>query len=364
MSKRVTIRMQTAGLTDLTTVLGKYQSHRLVRGRFFFLLPDSLLSGAIRAVGSAAFDFEQLAMDRELGKLADEDPSFVGLYCGAPRFYPYLADEPFASRSFEASFRDFPTQALKPYLDALRGADEPLDTIHTHARAYGGWLMSNPQFLEEHRQTLATYRAAKGDALEWVMPAALLAPNLSQGASVDRVKSSAKPLIERWKSFYQRWRLSELVAPGLPAPYIPQRGTNVPAFVPTHLHQVVHTVVSTGIFPQVDRDLIERTMPTGGDGDHHLKEWMKIASLSNRRRNDELSALGRRFRLQHYWRVLQQRHPQIFHRNARRLEAVFAGHLGVKPATVRSDLQDLRCRLGRRWSLAGFPTASPLASTP
>ena len=69
-------------LIDYTSILQKYQKHPLVQGRFYFLLPTALLKEVARAMGEANMDPDQLAMDIELGKLMEDDPGLVALYCG------------------------------------------------------------------------------------------------------------------------------------------------------------------------------------------------------------------------------------------------------------------------------------------
>ena len=70
---------------------------------------------------------------------------------------------------------------------------------------------------------------------------------------------------------------------------------------------------------------------------------------SGNKAKNRLSRFARIFGLQHYWRVLANRHGAGLRSAAGKLDAIFAEWLGVSEGTVRQDRREMTRRLGEKW---------------
>jgi len=112
------------------------------------------------------------------------------------------------------------------------------------------------------------------------------------------------------------------------------------------------TVTIPDISPTLGRGVVDETLEDalrGGGTPAHLAAWMRIVSKRNTAKN-AIPPHERRFRLQHYWRVLHRLYPQPLHRKKRALTAAFASFLDVNEDTVRNDLDRIARNLGSQWA--------------
>jgi hypothetical protein len=82
-----------------------------------------------------------------------------------------------------------------------------------------------------------------------------------------------------------------------------------------------------------------------GEGLEHLKEWVNIVQQHNLARN-RITRFARLFEVQHYWRIMRERHPAALARRLGQFEAAVACFLKSEQQTVRRDFQFIRRRLG------------------
>ena len=78
---------------------------------------------------------------------------------------------------------------------------------------------------------------------------------------------------------------------------------------------------------------------------------------------NKIPRFGRVFELQHYCRILHERHAQAIHRRLGDLEFALASFMGVSPETIHRDLLFIRDRLGEDWMSRGNNSALENEST-
>ena len=105
----------------------------------------------------------------------------------------------------------------------------------------------------------------------------------------------------------------------------------------------IYPTQGTGVINEIMEDVLHEH-----HGSSHLTEWMKFIGKSNTVKN-ALPAYGRRFQLQHYWRILQHRYPSELHRKKGVLGHAFADYFDVSEDTIKGDLRFIQKRLGSDW---------------
>jgi hypothetical protein len=75
---------------------------------------------------------------------------------------------------------------------------------------------------------------------------------------------------------------------------------------------------------------------------------MEIIRRDNSARN-QMDPFVRYFELQHYWRILHQRHPNAIYRKAGKLREAFGNVFGITNERIKEDLKVFRRRLGKDW---------------
>jgi hypothetical protein len=170
--------------------------------------------------------------------------------------------------------------------------------------------------------------------------------------------------VAAFTDFFARWRLTGLAAPGLPVPLQPLMAGVLPANIVRQLEDVGGIFFLPDTFPIPSRDelrwLLEDAIH-GSDNPEHLAEWVQIVRASNLAKN-KISMYARKFKVQHYWRILQQRHGNSLRRKTGKLEEVLAAFLQVKVGLMHQDLMSLRKSLGPDWYRRGW--SAPAQSSP
>lgn len=222
--------------------------------------------------------------------------------------------------------------------------------------AYLGWLMTNLQFLDEHRELFC------GDGevfLKEGLPArigAIREPIISDWELKRETDAPFQRATDRLHQFCVKWRLSHLAAPFLPEP-LPQQDLSIAA----------HTDVGQSYARQdgMRGIVIPETMPLPGGSDlrnllgassegsapeksPHLLEWLQLISSHNSGKR-KLERYSRLFKLQHYFRLLQRRYSEALKRKTVKLHFAFARYFGVTEEVIKADLQFIRKQLGRDW---------------
>lgn len=80
----------------------------------------------------------------------------------------------------------------------------------------------------------------------------------------------------------------------------------------------------------------------------HLSEWLEIVRAGNSARN-QLDPFARRFEIQHYWRLLRQRHESALEGNIGRIERALSEFFEISEPAVHADFVDIRRRLRDDW---------------
>ena len=88
----------------------------------------------------------------------------------------------------------------------------------------------------------------------------------------------------------------------------------------------------------------------------HLVKWRRIVARENAAKN-AIARYARLFSLQHYWRLIHERHAIAVKRQACHLRAAFATFFDVSPDSIRKDLTSITKGLGSGWERRPNPLA-------
>jgi hypothetical protein len=109
--------------------------------------------------------------------------------------------------------------------------------------------------------------------------------------------------------------------------------------------------------PIPSRDQLRGTLEDAlhrGERPDHLQEWLEIVRAGNTARN-RMDPFARWFELQHYWRILHQRHLSAINRKLGKLEDVFGNVFKVGAQQIHKDLIEIRSILGKDWLDRSWP---------
>jgi hypothetical protein len=343
-----------------TSVPAQYQSHALVRNQFFLTLPLRLWEILQRELRDNGIDSVNLELEHGLSRITGNHESNVGFWRNLPINYHLLAREPLA-------FPDAATLAaagISMNAEQLKTATQRSFRFLLNARGYAGWLMTNRCFLEEHDDLV---RQWSEQLLRWGphMVGIPIPSHMPPGQFNPTSEPSWTDFQEVFLAFLVRWRLRGLAAPTLPIPIQPLMGGDFPV---TILQQLIR---AGGVFNWPDiapipsreelRDILEDAL-RGRESPEHLQGWMEIVAGNNTARN-QIARYATIFELQHYWRVLCRRYPEIQEGNVERLRFAFAEFLEVSDGKIAADLSLIRDQLGTNWAqMAMLPTSSSCQS--
>jgi len=152
--------------------------------------------------------------------------------------------------------------------------------------------------------------------------------------------------------FCIRWRLQGLAGPRIPIPMQPLMSGQFPLSIVEQLMRAGGVFNWPDTYPVFARDelreMLTQALNTTSQSAEHLIGWHKIVDSSYKAKN-QIPALKRRFRFQHFWRLLRQRHPSAFRRRLNRIELAFADYFRVDESTIRLDRQKVAKSLGTNW---------------
>ncbi len=332
-----------------TTVPFQFRYHSLVRGRYFYTIPQELLQTVFEGEVGENLQFEHDLYELELSvsATAGDHSSQVGYWNNQSLLFPLmdmapLCKEVLMSKGFSKSNAE----------SAAKITNERLSTFSEISGAYCGWLMTNPTFLEEIDVLLRDFG---GQMLRWgTAMVGLPIPNSIMPGPFNPTSE------EGWQEydtavleFCVRWRLQGLAGPRLPVPMKPMISGQFPITILNQLMRAGGVFNWPDTFPlfarDVLRDLIADALRPSSDS-QHLEGWHKIIDVRNKAKN-QFPALERRFRFQHFWRLLRQRHPGIFSRRTARIERAFAAFFGVTESSMHADRIAIQKALGKDWDL-------------
>lgn len=343
-------------LQDSLSVPTKYSEHPLVQRELFFTLPGALLECLTTEIGRDRFDAQAWEMEFAMTQ-ACGDKDGVGFWAGKRMQFPLL---------------QYSSLEIDPALGAsLRWTAEQIEIVNTTGRAradrfantargYAGWLLTNRDFLAEQHSVLAEWKV---EVAEFHIPrtgAVVTDHSLVAGASSPRDSRLCK-FARAFEEFFVHWRLEGLPAPFLPSPLRPQMPVAILASVLGHMRDGGQTFYMPDTFPVPTRDelrdLMEDALRGPGTPDH-LAEWIANVQAGNSAKN-AVSRYARVFELQHYVRVLYQRHKEALHRRKSSVNQAFAAFFQFSVDTIERDLAFVADRLGEDWWMpASLPPKS------
>jgi len=351
--------------TNNLSLPDKYRDHPFVADRYFYTLPSDVLELLVRVVGEDRFDTDLLKMEQELSKMCGDHAQRVGFWRDVPIVYAELREAPLPKWS-EEMIRAAGLEPAKVDF-ALRTYQERSATLTRFARGYCGWLLTNRPFLDEHDALLSKHAEV---VQRWgTMQAAALLP-----ADVrDQLIPGTDPhQDERWPPFAEeldawllRWRLAALAGPYLPVPAKPLMAGAFPMSIASKLMGAGGVFYLPDTMPIPSRDQLRGMIDNAlhkGDKPEHLAEWLEMVDAANLAKN-RLDPYMRYFELQHYWRVLHERHRSTIHRKFGSVEEVLAGVLGCGSQQVKRSMNAIRKKLGKDWLDRPWPLGPSSAET-
>lgn len=324
----------------------------LVKNRFFYQIPKLLLDLLVAEMGREVFDSNLLDLEYALAEACGDHTSFVGFFHGQllntyTHLHPRPLNYPHPGMGWE-HFGDPKTMLAK----AIEEFEPLLESLAKNQRGFCGWLATNPAFMAEHDQLFAKYRE---QITKWGIP--VLGGAYSRQALIDMGATPEPvewtPFADAFETFCRRWRLMGFTGPGLMIPPSIQNdilglrsfenplvansaGIHVPDVLPVPN-------------PSSLRRLINHHSPD--DASDHLAIWHKLTANENTGKRT-IDRYARLFPLQHYWRMLHERHPDALRGNLGKAEAALAIFLtGQETGTdsIHKDLLFARKRLGQKW---------------
>jgi len=332
--------------TDLPS---EYREHELVSNQIFLTLPEGLLDAIDKAIDGP----NKLAdgIELKLSRICGDHTQHVGFRNAAPIVYQYLRRQAAANISLnESALKFLSHQGIADAQSKLQTAERVLRRHFAIAKSYAGWLLTHPPYVEEQDTLVRAHRqeiAQRGT------------PNLGRPVTAkvpSEIQVTPAPALQRhvakFEAFYLRWRLSGLAAPNLPLPIPPQTPAPAAIFTAGPMNEVGALFYLPDTYPVPSRDelraMIEDALHGGQEGVEHLSGWIKMIRGGNTAKN-AITRFGRILEIQHYSRILEERHSDQIKRQQGRLERAIAKFLKVSTETVHKDFLFIRKRLGNEW---------------
>jgi hypothetical protein len=332
--------------TNNLVVPTRFIHHPFVENSYFFTLPGPLLDHLSREV---AFDKHTLEFERTLSDICGDHSTICGFWNGRALGYDLLR----APKRWRPLVEDAAAVGWNISQDQLDETMELLeersDSFRQTARAYTGWLISNQKFLDEQKTLLTQWSSEVRQEAQRRLGSVFLDGSVlpDDAATTDEEWSRCRNAFE---AFYARWRLADLAAPFLPVPLRPLMSGNIPISVMPQVNRANGAFCYPDTFPvkmRAIRGVVEDALH-GSDSPAHLQQWMNLVSGENTAKKS-LQRFARLFEVQHYWRILHQRHEKSIERRLGKVKFALAEFLGVSFDSIHRDLLFVKKRLGRGW---------------
>lgn len=318
-----------------TAIPEKWALDELLKdGRLYFCIPVVLWDEVLKEVGQSRFSDCDTEREKDVAAAVGHPDRFVGVWKGASIPYRYLHPHRPLILTKHAEIVLGKTTSELASLEEV--GTRNLSTFEIPTRAYLGWLLSNPTFINEHNQLTEEFAHELGSHGF---------PQPLQGSNARfQTAGSSSSWVARFRDFYDCWRLQSLAAPYLPAPLEPL----VPDYRRYHSGTVSASIPD--IAPVPGRGPIDEVLETSAHHrpPEHLEEWFAIIAKENSAKN-MFASYERRFRLQHYWRLLHSRYRVALHRKKVALIQAFATYFEVSTDSVKGDLRFFKKSLGDDW---------------
>jgi hypothetical protein len=320
-------------------------------GTVFCTLPAGFLNSLQRFLGKDAFVPAGLLQEYEWSQWSGDHTQSVGFWGKNQIIFNHLRRKRVAGQIDQATLNrlnwPFKLAEVERMLDV---GNSRLERIWKISRGYIGWLMTTRQFLEEHDKLIEKHSA---EIEQWGFPS-LSRPIVGQvpeGLLLPKPEARLQEFFQSFDDFYVRWRLVKLAAPNLPVPLQSQTPVAAPILALGPQNQGGSLFFLPDTFPIPSRDelrvILEESLRNSASP-AHLAEWHKLVSGKNPAKN-KIARFGKIFEIQHYYRILHQRHHDALAGRLGKLELALAEFLKVEESTVHADMVHLRKRLGANW---------------
>jgi hypothetical protein len=341
--------------TNELLAVAEFYEHPAVANRYFYSLPEQLWTKLLAELREDEFETDLLRVERQISEVCRGHSSQVGIW--REQFVEYAGLRPMPAMSFtDEQIRSVELDPLATNNSIRIYSERDAIPIERFRRGYAGWLLTNRQFLDEHDGLLArhveTVRQWGTHLAGIAMPTGQLLPGTdpNEDPRWQQFNTECEP-------FLGRWRLQCLAGPYLPAPL---QALMAGAFPWTVVQQLMRTggvffLPDTMPIPSRDelRGMLDHALHRG-EQPEHLTDWFHIIRASSGARN-QLDRFARLFEIQHYWRILHQRHAAALAGNIGRIEAAVSQYFGISEATIHADLIEIRRRLGDHWLERPWP---------
>jgi hypothetical protein len=335
--------------------------------RLFYSLDPKLIA-LLCQLSHGALDQTILETETLLGNRNESHCTQVGMWKGRTIQYRFLANLPPLLESIgprPAEWKNDPFwQDIGNWCNpvTIKAVEEKVDRIYSMSAGYCGWLLANPEFVEEHDKFFDMFQKP-------IREIGALPPMDDRDSIISR---SLKRCRNAYELLCTRWELAGLAGPYLPIPLQP----HLPVLA-NALHLLPAMARAGGVFIYFPhshplpnrkdlRELIEDARSRASTP-AHLKEWAKLVGAKNSGKKG-IPHFARLFRLQHWWRVLHHRHWKQASRHMEDLQRALAVFLlGDDPGdthfeTIRDDLTFLtKRRLLSDWLRTSADAREPVA---
>ena len=326
----------------------RYRQDPRIARQLYYMIPQTLWDHVLKEVGESRFSQEDQERETALSEALQQGQRGVGFWDRQLITFPRLMEfHPIPSAEEVQQAEIFPGLTTTQLQRTLQKLSDRTETLTDSVKGYLGWLTTSRLFHDEQDALIERTH-------EVIIPHGF--PHPFPRTSGESLPFQAEPASwgEEWSSFYHRWRLQFLEAPGLPWPIEPQ----LPRLGPDAHQQEANALNA----------LLPDTIPMGGTGlmaeileerrqhasdNAHLTEWLEIVSQRNPAKN-QIDRYARLFRLQHFWRALHLRYPNELDRNKARMRQAFANWFQVSDDTIKQDLRLIHDRLGAGWDQRPF----------
>ena len=335
---------RTLATNDLLAA-SEFDRHPLVADRYFYTLPRDLWTSLLAELKEDRFDPGELRMEQLLATCCGDHASRVGIWRG--QYVNYMGLRPMPTIGF--SDDDYRAIGMNP-LEARQAVrlftERDAKPAERFRRGYAGWLLTNPQFLDEHdallSQNAPTVRQWGTHRAGIVLPAGILLTGADPSND-----PGWRAFNEACEQFFARWRLQSLAGPYLPVPLQALMAGTFP-------WTVVQPLMRGGVFflpdtmPIPSRDQLRGMLDDAlhrGEQPDHLREWLKIIRASSGAKSTR--PVWAPFEIQHYLRLLRQRHAGAIARKMQYVKRALCRFFKKSSTAVQSDLIEIRQRSAR-----------------
>ena len=347
--------------TTATQIPEQFVDHPLIAGKYFYTLPVGLLQLLGSNVGAERFDSGLMRLEYSLSEICGDHSLQVGFCDRNVICSVMLSRRPINLTPEQAEFLnlDLSRSGLRERNSLM---NERTTALWRQARAYLGWLLTNPEFLGERDALIRSHRA---QILQHGFPISTRI-DISALPSVSReTEPESLEFVDAVRRLCERWRLAKLNGPLLVEPLQPQ----LPSLLPAKNAESLGRGVLVFEIPDICRvsaggtlgDIVHESLGHEVPTVIHLADWMAVVERSNASRGT-LKRYERLFVFQHYMRVLYGRHSEVLGRCAAKVRRAIAAFLEQNHTSegseekvpdyeelLRKDNQCLKTQLGSDW---------------